>query len=295
MTERAYSIIIALLLLCSNIAMGAVPVILTAGQSNADGRVPMTELPEYIHYDHCQWSYGSGDFLKASGMFKPFAPTVGRKDLGNRWGFDAIVYYLLEQHWQQLFYVIKQTMGGTAIDTTCTNSTHGWYWSVDAQQRSLLKAFCQQIDDCLSQLPKDYDIKCLLWHQGESDMMAADRYHDNLKAVVTYIRQHLVEKTGRKEYGSLPVVCATFAKGSRQGSPKVAAALYQLEREDKDFYVVDASDLTLQRDQIHFDACGAEELGRRVFARMRKTCIVSDRIHDGASDASKSPSTFAQK
>ena len=40
-----------------------VPVIITAGQSNADGRVPIAELPSYIHYDYCRWSYGSGDFL----------------------------------------------------------------------------------------------------------------------------------------------------------------------------------------------------------------------------------------
>ena len=275
-----------MLCLCVLGVQAAVPVILTVGQSNADGRVPTDELPKYVRYNYCQWSYGSGDFLKATGVFKPFAPTVGRSALGDRWGFDAIVYYLLEQYWQQPFYVIKQTMGGTAIDTTCTKSTHGWFWSVDARQKSLLKAFCQQIDDCLVQL-QDADVKCLLWHQGESDMTAADRYHDNLKAVVAYIRQHLVEKTGRKEYASLPVVSGTFAKGSRLGSPKVAAALYQLEREDKDFYVVDASDLTLQSDQIHFDARGAEELGRRVFAKMRETGIVADRIPDVVMDAFK--------
>ena len=114
MEEKAYSIIIVLLLLCSRMAVGAVPVILTAGQSNADGRVHIAELPIYANYQYCLWSYGSGDYLKADGQFKPFAPTVGRKDLGDRWGFDAIVYYLLEQYWQQPFYVIKQTMGGTA-------------------------------------------------------------------------------------------------------------------------------------------------------------------------------------
>ena len=259
---------------------GVVPVILTAGQSNADGRVPIEELPEYIHYDYCQWSYGSGGYVKATGAFKPFAPTVGPTDLGDRWGFDAIVYYLLEQYWQKPFYVIKQTMGGTAIDTSCTNSTNGWFWSVDVLQKSLLKALCRQIDDCLGQLPQNVDIKCLLWHQGEADMTAADRYHDNLKAVVSYIRQHLVEKTGREEYASLPVICGTFAKKSKKYSPEVTEALYQLASEDKDFYVVDASDLTLQRDKVHFDARGAEKLGRRVFKKMRETGIVPDTVPD---------------
>ncbi len=40
-----------------------VVVILTAGQSNTDGRVSNEELPDYIKrdgYKYCQWSFGSG-------------------------------------------------------------------------------------------------------------------------------------------------------------------------------------------------------------------------------------------
>ena len=47
-----------------------VPVVLTAGQSNADGRVPIAQLPKFARYNYCQWSYGSGDFTKATGTFK---------------------------------------------------------------------------------------------------------------------------------------------------------------------------------------------------------------------------------
>ena len=249
-----------------------VPVILTAGQSNADGRVPITELPDYVRYHYCQWSYGSGDFRKATGTFEPFNPTVARLTLGPRWGFDAIVYYLLEQQWQCPFYVIKQTMGGTAIDPDCEKSTHGWYWSAGTKtlsgNKSLLKAFCQQIDDCLSHLPKNYDIRFMLWHQGESDMPQQDRYYDNMKAVVAYIRQHLVEVTGNEKYAYLPIVCGTFAKDSRQRPPKVVDALYQMAHDDPDFHVVDASDLTLLSDRIHFDAAGAEKLGQRVYQKL---------------------------
>ncbi len=248
-----------------------VPVILVAGQSNADGRVPMADFPKDVVYRYCQWSYGSGDFETASGRFTLFSPRVAKPKIERSWGFDAIVYHLLEQHWQRPFYVIKQTMGGTAIDTTCTKSTHGWFWSVDAKEKSLLKAFERQIDDCFSALsPQTPDIKCLIWHQGESDLKAADHYYDNLKAVITHLRQHLVEKTGDARYVSLPVICGTFAKGSRQGSPKVVEALYRLQSDDINFHVVDASDLSLQRDQLHFDAQGAMTLGERVFEKLTK-------------------------
>ena len=257
-----------------------VPVILTAGQSNADGRVPLADLPDELkEYNYCYWSYGSGDFETASGEFSPYAPRVAKPKIEQSWGFDAVVYYHLEQLWQRPFYVIKHTDGGTAIDPSCKSSTHGLYWSADPAfldstasashgGRSLLKAFERQIDDCLPHLPKHYDIKCLIWHQGEGDQQASDRYYDNLKAVVAHLRQHLVEVTGKKKYRKLPVVCGTFSMDSRQGSRQVAEALFRLEREDKNFHVVDASDLPLLRDRLHFNAQGVQTLGLRVFSRL---------------------------
>jgi lysophospholipase L1-like esterase len=134
----------------------------------------------------------------------------------------------------------------------------------------LLKAFEQQIDDCLPNLPKGYDIKVLIWHQGESDQQADERYYENLKAVIQHVRQHLVTVTGKKKYARLPVICGTYAKGSRMRSQRVVDALYRLAQEDKHFYVIDASDLPLLRDRLHFNAQGAQELGQRVFERMKE-------------------------
>ena len=103
-----------------------------------------------------------------------------------------------------------------------------------------------------------------LCHQAD-DGRHSHRHHLHSK----YEWVVLVKVTGRKEYASLPVICGTFAKGSRQGSPIVAEALYQLEREDRHFHVIDASDLSLQSDKLHFDARGAEKLGKRVFDKIK--------------------------
>ena len=55
-------------------------VILTAGQSNADGRVPLADLPEELkEYKYCQWSYGSGDFETATGVFSPYSWRMCRR------------------------------------------------------------------------------------------------------------------------------------------------------------------------------------------------------------------------
>lgn len=266
-------------------ARRAVPVILTAGQSNADGRVPMADFPGDITYRYCQWSYGSGYFETATGQFVPYVPRVAKPKIQQSWGFDAVLYHLLEQFWQRPFYVIKHTDGGTAIDTSCKRSTHGLYWSADVAfldstasashgGHSLLKAFERQIDDCLTNLPEKYDIKCLIWHQGESDNEVPEHYYENLKAVVAHIRHHLVTKTGRRRYARLPVVCGTFAKNSRQRSQQVVDALHRLAREDRHFYVVDASDLSLLHDHLHFDAQGAQMLGQRFFETMKDKRII---------------------
>jgi lysophospholipase L1-like esterase len=47
-----------------------------------------------------------------------------------------------------------------------------------------------------------------------------------------------------------------------------------LSREDKHFYVVDASDLPLLSDRLHFNAQGAETLGDRVYETMRNKKII---------------------
>ncbi len=250
-----------------------VNVILTAGQSNADGRVPLSDFPDGIKYQFCYWSYGCGDFERASGEFSLFSPRSAKPKVENSWGFDAILYHLLEQEWKKPFFVIKQAVGGTAIDRSCKGSTNGLFWSADPDfldnEKSLLRAFAEQIHLSLNHL-QSYNIRALIWHQGESDKNADSRYYDNLKNVISYIRNYLVKISGNKKYYKLPVVCATFSKDSRQASPVVVEALKRIEKEDHDFHVIDATDLPLLNDRLHFNAQGAKILGNRFFEKMNQ-------------------------
>ena len=278
----------SLLLLCVCMGMAAkkkpVAVIITAGQSNTDGRVSNAELPAYIKgrgYRHCWWSYGS-DTISGNGRFERYWPRVAKPDNTERWGYDAVVYYLIDQHVKRDFYVVKESLGGTAIDTACT-STSQMYWSAspeflastaaaDKGGKSLLKAFTENIGACidneLSHQKGGYEIKAFLWHQGESDKKMAAHYYDNLKAVVAYVRTYLVEKTGDERYAHLPFICGTYSLKSRDRSTQVVDALHRLAQEDPDFHVVDIEDATIQRDRLHFDAKGAELLGKRVYERL---------------------------
>lgn len=276
-------------LLCTLTASGKggnrpATVIITAGQSNTDGRVLNNELPDYIQqnkYTYCKWCYGSAG-QEITGEFETFWPRMVHPSRPGRWGYDAIVYYHLEQVLQEDFYVVKWSLGGTAIDTTAT-STSRKYWSADAEWlsnnhstatggRSLLLSFTENIgagiDNSLSKLPQGYEIKAFLWHQGESDRHKGKNYYKNLKGVVEYVRSYLVEKTGNKKYKNLPFICGTVSRLNKQYSADVEAAMYQLAKEDKNFYVIDMSKAELQRDQLHFKAESAEYLGIEMYNKL---------------------------
>ena len=268
-----------------------VTVIITAGQSNAEGRVDNKMLPRFVKdhgYRYCQWSYGCAS-LSGKGEFKPYYPWIEGLQPHDKWGFDAIVYYEIEQLLQEPFYVIKETLGGTSIDTLC-KSRKQMHWcaddhwlkrneAADKGGKSLLKALTNNIGECidkqLSKLPQGYDIRVMLWHQGESDAQQAGNYYENLKKVVAYVRHYLVEKTGKEKYARLPFVCGTYAKKGRGYHRQVVEALYRLAKEDKNFHVVDASDATLLADNIHFDHRGAELLGKRMFRRLVEKNIIT--------------------
>lgn len=261
-------------------------VILTAGQSNTDGRVMNTELPEEIQqqkYKFCQWSYGTS-YVSGEGKFETFWPRILNPRNPNRWAYDAIVYWNVEKKLKEDFYVIKESLGGTAIDTLC-RSTSNQYWNAspeylakntasDKGGKSLLKAFTENIGACidnkLSKLPQGYDIKFMLWHQGESDRHQQKRYYHNLKQMIAYIRNYLVEKTGNAKYANLPIIIGGISHKSKQWSQGVEDAQHRLAKEDKNIYVVDVPDASLRSDVLHFDAAGAEELGGKMFKLIEK-------------------------
>lgn len=262
----------------------ATPVYIVAGQSNTDGRVGNELLPEYIQtnkYHHCYWSYGSGAH-SGEGKFELFWPRIYNQNKPGRWAYDAVLYYWLEQSLKRDFYVIKESLGGTAIDTR-TGSTNQMYWSAspefldstaasDKGGKSLLKAFVDNIGACIDkQLSKQkggYDIKAFIWHQGESDRRVSCYYYDNMKAVIDYVRQYLVKKTGNKRYANLPVIMGSIPHAGRGYASGVEEAQMRLTREDPNVYLIDVHDAPLQRDNIHFDATGAELLGRKMYNQL---------------------------
>lgn len=268
-----------------------VPMFITAGQSNTAGRCMNENLPDYIKalgsaYQYCQWSYTNGAtrLSDKEGEFRKFWPEMESANNSGRFAYDAIVYYWLEQALQQDFYVVKHAMGGTSIDPSCTSSKD-YHWSADATWlaehascneeggTSMLKALVSNIGksiDALTAAGKTADIKAMIWHQGESDRSGTgpDNYHDNLKAVVQYVRDYLVEKTGDSKYATLDFICGTVPTNSSQYNKKVYDALFTLASEDEHFHVIETSPGTFIGDQLHFDTNCAERLGINMYNKM---------------------------
>ena len=259
-------------------------VIITAGQSNTDGRVLNEYLPDYIKnepYKHCKWNYSSVD-KKNTGHFELFYPRIINKNKPGRWAYDAVTYYWLEQALEKDFYVIKTSLGVTAINLS-SKSTGGKYWSADKDWlsenkattdggKSLLLSFTENIntsiDSTLSKLPEGYDIKAFLWHQGESDCNRGDSYYNNLKQVIEYVRNFLYLKTGNKKYKKLPFICGTISHKNKRYDKNVENAMYRLANEDNNVFVIDMSDGELQRDELHFTEKSAEYLGVEMYNKL---------------------------
>ena len=136
-------------------------VIITAGQSNTDGRVPNDRLPDYIKTMATDTAFTTGAYKycriaqnRTDGKFRPFWPKSKRRAKPNTWGYDAITYYWLEQWWQEPFYVIKWAIGGTSIEPS-NASDKSIHWSANPEWlanntatsekgRSLLLSLCTQ-------------------------------------------------------------------------------------------------------------------------------------------------------
>lgn len=272
-------------------------VFLMAGQSNADGRPAINTMPQYIQdlpnnggSRFCYWSYCNGtdvSWQNFGGKLLPYIPYTDNNTT-SRCGFDGIVYHLIEQELQQRFYVIKESRGGTAIDTRCSSSGNLWWcadpgWLATASPRSghsLALEFTQNIglciDNVLSALEEGYEIQCIMWHQGESDRTQASSYESNLRQLVAYLRSYLVGKTGVQHYATLPFIAGTVNHASTQYNAEVEASLYRLAGQDPDFHVVDMSDCKLGTDNLHFDATGCEDAAGRMFAKMVELGIFRD-------------------
>ncbi|MBQ9667791.1 MAG: hypothetical protein IJV45_03455 [Prevotella sp.] len=273
------------------------PVFITAGQSNADGRVYNTELPDYLDNGY-RYLHFANVTSSSTGLFsqRTFEP-------GGRWAFCDVTNYYLEQALGRDFYAVKCTYGGTAIapDVTAAKlpvwyadaewlKEHNAYRGQDITQeayknnnslaKSLTEGFRDLAATTLSQIAQGYDVKAIMWHQGESDRNAADRYYVNFKTLISYLRQAIYDVTGDEADLTLPFIFGTISHSSTQYNATVEKAQLQVAKDVENVYYIDMSDAGLRSDNLHFDAAWTEYLGRRMYNKLIELQLVSGQALD---------------
>lgn len=236
--------------------------ILAAGQSNIDGRNPHSELPSYVVTPNPNIRYSKNN---VNGTFVDFS--VPTTDNGIDWAFDTIVYNALvdaNHGGLDKIYVIKRSMGGTSIDPEGATDYH-WtadYEQLDSESHSLLRLFERGIRAAIERDGENFDIKAVLWHQGEGDdntsQAVADRYQNNLRNVVAYIRG-IVGKP------NLPFICGSISENNTERwRADINQAIWNLAAEDANFYCVDMSGAAL-KDAWHFNSAASEYFGQKAY------------------------------
>ena len=261
-------------------------VYITAGQSNADGRAKVENLPSYLKggYRHLRYanvtSTGGGRF----GDFK----------FGKRFAFCDVTNHFIDLAAQGDFYAVKCTYGGTAIDTAATHKKLP-VWCADGEwlernkayrgdistgkslAKSLTEGFVECVDTTLSGLGQGFDVKAIMWHQGESDRKQAAHYYKNFKDMINYMRAAIYAKTGREKDKTLPFIFGTVSHRSRQYSREVEQAQLRVAAELPNVYYIDMSDAGLLPDGLHFDSAWTEYLGKKMYNK-----LVELKLADGA-------------
>lgn len=264
-------------------------VFITAGQSNADGRVYNNQLPSYLKngYDYLHYSnvtsFSNGKFEERS-----------FENLKERWAFCDVTNYYIEKALKSEFYSIKCTYGGTAIDTAATTKKQP-VWFADSQwivnnnayrgdittgrslTKSLIDGFYDCVDSTFSKLEQGYDVKAIMWHQGESDRKKADNYYMNFKEMINYMRTSIYNKTGDEADKELPFIFGTVSRKSRQYSKGVEEAQRKVAAELPNVYLIDLSDMPLGKDVLHFDSAGTETLGKLMFEKLVQLNLIDNK------------------
>lgn len=240
--------------------------IIAAGQSNIDGRNSYSDLPnDFITNNNkihiCK---------NINGTFNDFSISETEK-----WGFDYIVYnYLTNESYgnQNDLYVMKYSMGGTSIDKDGATDYH---WTADYEELNDIKysllSTLEKIIRNASENNQSFDIKAILWHQGEGDSdkkYVAEKYYNNLKNMLSYIR-------GIVGNPKLHFFCGNISQNNKTNLYKdiINSALESLNQSDPYFHCIDMSDAPLQ-DSWHFTASASEYFGKKVYDAMIDANII---------------------
>lgn len=235
--------------------------ILCAGQSNIAGVLDSSTIPSSITFPMSNIKYSRSN--------TPTTFDDGISSTAN-WGVDLSLFDALNKLGSgDTFYGIKYAAPGTGIDTESSSEGNerwtAYYERLSSIDKSLLYKLEEKIRTLGALNPNTYDVRALIWHQGENDstfsnsgnVAIPNRYYENFKCVIAYIR-------GVVGNERLPVIYGTISHESIAYDPIIEAAQWRIAQEDPNVYCIDMSGAEL-KDDYHFNPASAVYFGQKAF------------------------------
>ncbi len=218
-------------------------VFIMAGQSNMAGRGQVV-WEDTIPHPRIFTIDSTGNLILAKEPLHFYEPTLTGLDCGMSFARN-----LLEKAPADITILLLPTaVGGSSISQWLGDSVH--------RQVKLYSNFLKKLA-----IAKKYGtLKGILWHQGESDTndQGIQLYPERL--------QHLFERF-RKDAGlnKLPILLGELGSysGNQANWKLLNIAIHAYALSDKNSAVIPTGDLHHKGDQLHFDAKGQREMGKR--------------------------------
>lgn len=147
---------------------------------------------------------------------------------------------------------------------------NGYSWDPDdtTARVNLFERAVTQIAGALRAAGPDSELVAVLWHQGESDvpLTAPDRYTERLDTLISRLRSR---------FGTVPFLLGQMVPeeiaGGHPGYPGIDAVHRATPtRHEQCAFVLGPSGMHNPGEAIHYNATGAQQLGRSMYAEYRR-------------------------
>lgn len=246
--------------------------IISAGQSNADGREALANLPATLDnplingmlWDRTSQQFSAGELGVNSGA---------ENNTSSDWAYDWGVFKRLYDYLADTIYIVKRSRGGIPLSAnigeTGTGSFNALFETITNEDAwfgaDLLERGIRQSNEYAETNVIEIEYKCMIWNQGEADRasIGADRpaaYYTNLKNYIAYERGVLNNRTFK-------VVVIGIHPDSAGYDPVVREAQVKLADEDPYIYFLnpDSHPWTHIGDNLHYDAAYNELIAEDTF------------------------------
>ncbi len=226
-------------------------VFILAGQSNMAGRGAV-EAEDTITHPRIKTIDKNGKIILAKEPLHFYEPTMAGLDCG----LSFAKTFLAVCPPDITLLLVPAAVGGSNIRQWLGDSTH--------RGVRLLSNFKEKVA-----LAKQYGtVKGILWHQGEGDAneKGLPVYRENMEKLFAVFRS----EAGKKKLPILLGELGAFNINAAKQFMQINQIIWDYSSTDRYSAVVATADLNHKGDNLHFNAAGQREMGKRYAAAMLK-------------------------